>query len=254
MAARDVDISVTRPFAGWGRILPHAIFCWFLLTGFCSAQSFLFVSPNTRDHMSDDSAAEALNSFEQINFLAVAKYLAGKICHQPQVESAEGIYAGTAENSSLITGCNIGQARYLGELLGRYARQKRILIFDPSPQGDERLFVVTISTEHAAETAHALRRYDLRGASITVRDKVVQVYIWAAENSWGRAAHTLAEAEHGDLQEVAGKGALIGDDDRAAAQRVFDRDIRAYERAHRLSWSKQLRSKRLSNMGLQVGH
>src|SRR5690349_17908506 len=92
-------------------------------------QSFLFVSANTREHMSDEAAWESLNSFEQSNFLAVENYLASRLCSKPRVMSSEGMDGSTTENSSLVTGCNEGSARYLGELLARYAHQKWILIF-----------------------------------------------------------------------------------------------------------------------------
>src|SRR5215510_7626630 len=104
--------------------------CFFLVC-ICPAQSFLFASPNTRNQMTDEAALGSVDSFEQTNFLAVAKFLAAKICAQPEVRAAEGMDGTNTENSSLITGCKSAQAQYLGELLGRYAHQKWILVFDP---------------------------------------------------------------------------------------------------------------------------
>src|SRR5579864_5085186 len=86
----------------------------------CPAQSFIFASPNTRENLSASCALESLNSLEQRNFLAVARYLGARICSKPQAWSAEGLDGpGAAENSLLVTGCQGEPARYLGELLRR---------------------------------------------------------------------------------------------------------------------------------------
>src|SRR5215469_12036229 len=127
-----------------------AVLCSFLLTGISAAQSFLFVSPNTREHMTDEFAWESLDSFEQNNFLAVADYLTTRLCAKPRVQSAEGMDGSDTENSSLITGCSSTKARYVGELLGRYTHQKWILVFDPDASSNERLLIATFSSDHPA--------------------------------------------------------------------------------------------------------
>jgi hypothetical protein len=218
-------------------------------TGTASAQAFLFVSPNTRDHMSDESAADALNSFEQKNFLAVANHLGVKACTKPRVVSAEGIYAKTAENSILVTGCGNGQAQYLGELLGRYAHQKWILVFNPSPKSNEHLFILTFSSDHSEDAAQALRSYRISGATMVIQNQTVRVYIWVTDISQDAAVHAFADGNHATLEDIAGKGTLIGDDSRALAQRIFDQRIQAYERVHHRSLSRLLWSKQLHDLG-----
>lgn len=228
-----------------------ALYC-VLFVAVCPAQSFLFASPNTRDHLSDQDAADSMTSFEQKNFLAVETYLAEKLCAHSQVTSGEGIYAGNAENSSLVTGCQNGQAQYLGELLGRYAHQKSILIFDPAvKQKDERLFILEFTVAHPSDAIKELRKYNLSGATVIFQDSLVRVYVWTIDHSQDAAVHTLADAEHATIREIKGKGTLIGSDDRVAAQRVFDQRIVTYERAHHLSFSKMLWSKRFHDMGAQ---
>lgn len=219
-----------------------------LLSTVCPAQSFLFVSPNTRDHLSDEAAADSLNSFEQNNFLAVANYLAGKICSVPQVSSAEGIYAGNAENSSLVTGCENSQADYLGELLGRYAHQKWILVFEPSSAGNERLSIITFTGNHPSDAIRHLRQYNVSGATVLAQGQTIRVYIWTTDHSQDAAIHAFTDAEHGSIREIQGKGTMIGNDDRSAAQRVFDQRIQSYERAHHRSFSRLLWSKQLHDM------
>ncbi|HEY6348891.1 MAG TPA: hypothetical protein VI636_05715 [Candidatus Angelobacter sp.] len=235
---------IIRPFR-------RLILYWFLLSGASLAQSFLFVSPNTRDHLSDEDAAGSLNSFEQSNFLAVAKYLGKKVCGAPHIFSAEGIYDGAAENSSLLTGCKNSQAQYLGALLGRYAHQKQILVFDPSPlpESKERLLMVEFTTDHPADTVKHLRQYPISGATVLFQGQVIQVYIWAVDHAEDAAVHRLADAEHATLREIPGKGTMIGDElSRVVAQHAFDQRIAAYERAHHRSLSRLLGSKQLHDM------
>jgi len=232
-----------------GLLFLRSILCCVLFAAAGAAQSFLFVSPNTRDHLSDEDATDSLNSFEQKNFLAVEKYLAEKLCSHPQVADAEGIYLGNAENGTLVTGCANNKAQYLGELLGRYAHQKSILVFDPSAKNsDERLFILAFTAAHPADVIKELRKYNLSGATVIFEDPAVRVYVWTTDHSQDAAVHALAEAEHATLREVRGKGSLIGSDDRTAAQDVFDEHIRAYERKHHLSFSRLLLTKQLHDM------
>jgi len=148
------------------RSLLFVILCSFLLTGISAAQAFLFVSPNTREHMTNEFAWQSLDSFEQSNFLAVADYLTTRLCVKPQVHTAEGMDGNDTENSSLITGCSSSKARYVGELLGRYAHQKWILVFDPDPSSSERLLIATFSNDHPADVAKELRQAGINVGTI----------------------------------------------------------------------------------------
>jgi hypothetical protein len=212
-------------------------------------QSFLFVSANTREHMSDEAAWESLNSFEQRNFLAVENYLASRLCSKPRVMSSEGMDGGTTENSSLVTGCNAGPARYLGELLARYAHQKWILIFVPASSGSERLVMASFSAEHPEDTPRLLRQHGFSAGTIIAQDKTVMVYLWARDHSQDAAVNAFVQAVHATLREIRGKAILIGNDSRSAAQDIFDRQIQAYEHAHHQSFSGLLWSRRLHDLG-----
>lgn len=231
-------------------LLHRAILVCLLLSGISPAQAFLFASPNTRDHLSDKDAADSFTSFEQSNFLAVATFLAAKLCVAPHVFSTEGIYEGSAENSSLVTGCKNDQAEYMGELLGRYAHQKQVLVFDASsaPDNHERLITIEFAGDQIAETVKHLRQAHITGAAVLPRGQVIQVYVWVTDHSQDAALHAFANAEHGSLREIPGKGTLIGSEDRTAAQREFDQRIHAYERAHHRSFSKLLWSKQFHDM------
>ncbi len=225
-------------------------FC-FLLTGLCQGQSFVFVSPNTRSHMSDEFALESQDSFEQHNFVAVARYLAGRLCQRSEVWSGEGMDGTDTENTALVAGCKSGEATYLGELLGRYAHQKWILVFNPAAKGDHRLCMIELASAQPASTIHEMHKYGLNEGTVVSRDKAnaVRVYIWLIDNSKDGAIHAFVDATHGKVQEMHGTGILIGNDSRRLAGRVFDRGIAAYEHTHHSALSGLLWSRKLHDMG-----
>jgi hypothetical protein len=222
-----------------------------LFSAACQAQSLLFVSPNTREKMSDDMAWSSLESFEQRNFVAVANRLGTKLCGNPQVASTEGMDGITTENSTLISGCPGGRARYLGELLARYAHQKWILVFDPLPAGHERLLIISFSTDHPQDVPQQLRQNGFTAATITAADKLVRVYLWVKDDSQDTRINDLLKTNHGSLQQITGKATFIGNDSRAVAQKVFDRLIQKYENSHRQAFSKILGSLKLHDLGLR---
>lgn len=241
------------------RICLPAVLAWLLLAPAGSAQSFIFVSPNTRDGMSAPCALDSLNSLEQRNFLAVARYLGSRICSKPQVRSAAGLNGPGAENSALVTGCHGESARYLGELLGRYAHQKWILVFDAAQNSaalhtNERLVILTWPGGEPLRVIQELRSHAIGFATLVMEEKAVRVYVWAKDSSQEAPLRTLAASESGAgvgaIQEIAGTGTLVGDDSRAAAQRVLDARIHSYERAHHRAFSRLLWSRKLRDMDL----
>ncbi|HXB21071.1 MAG TPA: hypothetical protein VNV88_06810, partial [Candidatus Solibacter sp.] len=239
--------------------LSLTVTCW-LLGGMGWAQSFLFVSPNTRSSMSGDLAQVSLDSFEQANFLAVANYLGTRLCFKSQAWSGEGMAEENVENSVMVTGCKSAEARYLGELLGRYAHQKWILTFDSAPKGEERLLVITFPATAPADTPKEMRRFGIKAATVVSanpdrrrdqpEDKQLRVYLWVPDHSQDQAVHDFCAAHHGTIQEIAGTGTLIGSDSRASAQKIFDRRIAWYEQAHHKTLSKLLWSRKLHDLGL----
>ena len=259
--------STTRLF----RRIGLALIC-FLLAGICHAQAFVFASPNTRTHLPDSVAVASQDSFEQQNFLAVARYLAVSLCPAPKpraemdrlpgtaVQSSTGLDGPGAENSLMILGCKDGPAEYLSLLLARYGHQKWGLAFIPTKNGPERLFVITLSGIGVEQTLAQMRRHGLTDGTVVMQKNRIQVYVWVQKNLEQEKAEdgpmdknlrSFAGDNHGEVQEIAGTGKLVGDEDRAKAQRVLDKNIARYERAHgialsRLLWTKKLREMELS--------
>ena len=259
------------------RIAP-VVLCFFL-AGLSHAQAFVFGSPNTRTHMPDRVALASQDSFEQQNFLAVAQYLADRICPvlrvQAVTKAATGLDGPGAENSIMVFGCKSGPAVYLGELLARYAHQSWVLIFIPqkddptsksnragkdipSQDSTERLFAIALpgvgldqTLEQAmTQTLDQMRRHGLTEGTVVAQENRILVYVWVKDSSMDGNIHAFAEASHGDVQEIAGTGKLIGHQDRAQAQRILDKNISSYERVHRVAFSGMLWSRKLHDMGL----
>jgi hypothetical protein len=154
------------------------------------------------------------------------------------------------ENTALVTGCKNGNAIYLGELLGRYAHQKWILIFNPAKKSDQRLFIIELTSARPANTIQEMHKYELNEGTIISQDNnAVSLYIWMKDNSKDGAVHAFADANHGKIQEIQGTGVLIGNDSRSLAQRAFDRGIAAYERTHHHALSALLWSRKFHDLG-----
>ena len=226
------------------------VFGWMFLASFCQGQSYIFESPNTREHMSDDDAIQSLESHEQRNFSAVAGYLARKLCPAPAVLSGVGIFAGSTENTLMVSGCKDQEALYLGELLARYAHQEWVLVFTADPKESERLIVVTFTGGSVVNIPQDMRKFGLSTGTILAEGDEIRVYLWERDGSPDDSIRSFAAAHQGQIREISGKGTLVGSNSRLEAQRVFDREIAGYERRRRLKLSALLWTRRLHDMGL----
>jgi hypothetical protein len=242
--------SVARTVASRRRTLVAVIIGWMLSIGISYGQSYIFESPNTREHMSDEAALQSLDSLEQRNFVAVAGYLARRLCHEPKVAGGLGMFAGSTENTAMVSGCKGRRARYLGELLARYAHQEWVLIFTADPRGNERLVVISFAGDQLKNIPLEMRKSGLNTGTILGEGNMVRVYLWATDHSLDAMVQSFADAHQGKVQEIVGKGTLAGSDSRLEAQHVFDREIAAYERRHNVKLSALLWTRKLHDLGL----
>src|ERR1700722_12658452 len=103
------------------------------------SQSYIFVSANTRSHMTDDDARQSFDSFEQENGIAVADQIACSLTHSVHIGNVLGVYADYSENSLVIETELAGESsHYLASLLGRYAHQEYVLAFDRQQNGPDK--------------------------------------------------------------------------------------------------------------------
>src|SRR6267142_5605546 len=228
-----------------GRTGIFTVVGWMFFACSSYGQSYIFESPNTRERMSDEDAVQSLDSHEQRNFMAVAGHLAQRLCPAPAVLGGVGMFAGSAENTLMVSGCSGPEALYLGELLARYAHQEWVLVFAANPKGSERLVIVSLTGLSVVNVPRDMRKFGLNTGTILAEGDEIRVYLWEKDHSRDDAVHSFAAAYRGQVREISGKGRLSGSDSRREAQRVFDREIADYERQRRLKLSALLWTRRL---------
>lgn len=203
--------------------------------------------------MTDAEAFAAQGSFEQRNFLAVAHYLGKRVCVQANAEvkvfGGEGLDGHNTENTALITGCRNERAIYLAELMGRYRRQKWVLVFSAMPKAAEQMFVITLPATPPEEAVNQMHKHNLAEGTVIAQGRGARIYIWEQDHSQDAQIHALNEENHGTVEQLAGKGLLIGSEDRAKAQQIFDKALAAYERRHHVNFSRELQTEKLREMG-----
>ena len=148
-------------------------------------QSVIFVSPSTQGLLSMSCAAVTLTSFEELHYLAAARYLAGQLCPQSRVDGGVGIWKAQAENSGMIDGCPNDRARDIGALLAKYYHQKAALVFERNPAGKtamlsfhtaQQLGIVSIMMAQANVTgATVIPAGLIPGAPMAVADNLIVI-------------------------------------------------------------------------------
>ena len=200
-----------------------ALSAWlgFLLLPPLLAQSVVFVSPSTQGQLTIACSADSLTSFEELHYLATARYLAKQLCTQGHVDAAVGLWRGRAENSGMIDGCTHDRARALGALLGEYYHQKAALVFERKPGGQARLVSFRVQASLPV-ISRKLTRSQVSGATVVPRGASALIFMVATDDRARGRAHRLYVQLHGlDLQEEAGTAELIGDNDRARAKDIY---------------------------------
>jgi hypothetical protein len=185
------------------------------------AQSVVFVSPSDKGLLTMSCAEGSLNSFEQLHYLAAAHYLAERLCQQPQIEGAVGVWKGQAENSGMIDGCPNERARQLGALLAKYYHQEQALVFDRDPAGKTSMISFR-ATQPIGVIAVMMAQAQVSAATVIphLEDKLVMIV--AGDAAQRTRAMTLYASLHGrGLHEEPGNTELIGNNDRGKARAIF---------------------------------
>ncbi len=164
--------------------------CMVFLTSFHGllAQSVVFVSPSAKGLLTMSCAEGSLSSFEQLHYLAAAHYLAERLCQQPQIEGAVGVWKGQAENSGMIDGCPNERARALGALLAKYYHQEQALVFDRDPAGKTSLISFR-ATQALGVIAIMMAQAQVSGATVIPHGQDNLVLIVAADAAQRAAVH-----------------------------------------------------------------
>jgi len=207
------------------------------------AKSYIFVSANTRSHMTDEDARQSFDSFEQENAIAVADHIACTLTQSVRIADVLGVYAKDSENSLVIeTDLKAEVSQYLASLLGRYAHQEFVLSFTRQDHGPDKIWV--IDTDHPpAEVVKDLRDSNLVPA--TVRDDHGRTELLFVEFGSGltEKLRMLGSNLYATISTADGLAAMRGNDDRLQAAAIFDANIRDVEKQGRYRLSSHLWTK-----------
>jgi hypothetical protein len=201
-------------------------------------QSIVFVSPNVAGPVSLSETKEALKSVEQRHFIAVAQFLAARVCRKDWVQSAEKISASGSENSGVIRGCSKDKAELLGTLLGIYFNQKKVFVFHPE-KSRSKGWLVSFRTDETPETIlTAMKQRHLPEATLASwKTMGYLIYIWSADARSRNQARKLALVLGGKEEiEIAGEGEFISQGREDRSQKLFAQviDQAPIEETHRL--------------------
>jgi hypothetical protein len=215
------------------------------------AQSVVFVSPSDKGLLTMSCAEGSLDSFEQLHYLAAAHYLAERLCRQPQIEGAVGVWKGQAENSGMIDGCPNERARQLGALLAKYYHQEQALVFDRDPTGKTSMISFR-ATQPIGMIDVMMAQAQVSAATVIPHTQDNLVMIVAGDAAQRARAMTLYASLHGHgLHEEPGTTELIGDHDRAKARAIFT-TIVANAPADVRQLNSDMYSEQFNDLGLPV--
>jgi len=204
------------------------------------AQSYVFVSANTRSHMTDEDARRSFDSFEQKNALAVADRASCSLTHSVRINNALGVNAKDSENSLVIeTDLTSGLSEYLASLVGRYTHQEYVLSFIRRNHGPDKLWM--IYTDHPLpEVLEAVRKSSLVPATVLDSHGRIELLFVDIGSRTAEQLRTLASTLHGQTWTADGVAALRGNDDRMRAAAIFDAEIQSFEKHSSFRLSSRL--------------
>lgn len=197
------------------------------------SDSYTFVSPNTRENLSLEEALKLLNSREELKLLNNIQSLSGCLRLRSSVRKAIGNFSDGAEHAALLqVFTDRSTQRYAGARLGKFARQKTVLLFRQDDAGAGRMYVLRIRL--GKRTLRSISNtLDSNGVPFRtlVPGKGRRVFIYVVDldnelpNEVVRAARSLGAV----MTTVKGTGEFLGDDaDRDKAQQVFAEIIKKF--------------------------
>jgi hypothetical protein len=199
------------------------------------AESYTFVSPNTRDNLTLDEAIRLLNSREELRLINDIQRLSRCLRLKPSMvmktigNSPEG-----AEHSALFSVFTDRQTlRYADARLGKLNRQKTVLFFRKDDAGTSRMYVLRLrpGKRTLASIAQTLARNGV-AFSTMVPGTHQRMFIYVVDLGDELNNQIVSAARQLGALVVILKGAaeFLGDDtDREKAQQVFADEIKRFE-------------------------
>ena len=201
------------------------------------AQSYSFISPNTRENLKLNEAISLLNSREETQLVNSITRLSRCLRLKQTVKRAVGSWSDGAEHSTISrTFADEQTLRYEDARLGKLERQKSVLYFRENVPGPGMMYVLTTRRGRASLSSIS-KTLDRNG--IEFRTLVPQpkhgtiIYVVDLKGELHNQVAAAAKELGARLVSIKGDGDFIGDDaDREKAEQVFALLIKEFEDAH----------------------
>lgn len=195
-----------------------------------SAQSYGFVSPNTRENLKLKEAIRQMNSREELHLRDQAVNLSCVVKTKISVSRALGSWTDGAEHSVVLRlNSDESTLRYVLSRMGREAQQKYVIYFHPEANGPDDLYILRMPSRDLAALATTLNRAGVPfGTFVRSRDTTT-IYIIDLNRELGAKIVAAARQLRARYSLQSGNADLFGDDKREQARVKFEQEIKDYE-------------------------
>ncbi len=198
------------------------------------AESYTFVSPNTRENLTLADAIRLLKSKEEQRFINNIHRLSRCLRLKPMITKTIGSFTDGAEHSALFRVFTDKRTlRYADARLGKLGRQKTVLYFRQDNAGAARMYVLRLWTGRRtlASIAGTLDKDGVPYRTFVpgARRRML-IYVVDLDNELPNNVVSAARNLGALMTTIRGTGEFIGDDtDRDKAQQVYAGIIKQYE-------------------------
>jgi hypothetical protein len=194
-----------------------------------AASAYLFVSPNTRDHLGVAEARRQLDSAEHARYHRLAGDVLRELgVREPRVSDALGEWQGSAENSLFVTihePVEPATVACAAAWFGLAARQKAVLAFHPCPSGDQVLAVIELRGWSLRSSQELLDRHGFHERTLIERGDGWRAVVLAE----GRHRRALERLPGATVRR--GRAVMIGAETEDAARERYRAVLREHQRA-----------------------
>jgi hypothetical protein len=196
--------------------------------------SYLFLSPNTDDHLSLAEVSRRLASPVQKQY----RLLAGDIVRQlgvadVQVHDSVGDWGDGVENSLLVVlpAAEPQTLRCAAAWFGLIAQQKAVLAFRPDPAGTDVLMILDLPQHNLDAARQLLDRHGVRDRTLMAHAHGCRVFVLTTNGSVADALRQAAHDADGRLHCRPGWAESLAGPTQLLARQRYTEVIRAYRTA-----------------------
>jgi hypothetical protein len=196
------------------------------------AQSYGFVSPNTRTDLKLEEAIKGMDSREEAQLRTKAINLSCVVRTRIRAFKALGSWSDGAEHSVMLrVKSDEPTLRYVLSRMGRDAQQKYVIYFHPRPKGSADLYTLRMGRRAAniVALANTLERAGIPFRTVVPAGGTTAVYIIDLDRDLRQKILTAARRLRARVTQETGNASLFGDDQREKAKTIFEQEIKTYE-------------------------